>query len=428
VEQVDAAGDALISFGKGYGKHWVKTRNWCNLSLSDAQFAPPPRAAKSKAEPKPDVKSSTSFPALHRLPSTIPEETRKDGDASHYESSGAAKVDRQMRDLLDKKMDKTKLAATVLSKSQSENVVEFRWYLNTGRTGASPISQLSEADFMTELQSALENYGERREKAVDQNSQQDVWKQSWAFEMLEYMPEGPGTGAKGYALLLMPSFRHAAAITDDYVDRPAGWPILRMCGQVVAEAFSPTPGWLRSQLRAISQTGSSRSPGSSVSKGSKGSSKGSNVSGKGWTQADMAKREADKAAREAIRKKVEAGKAAANAKSKRLVLLKGIPEKIWESTTQRSSIKEKLEEFVKMVCKSSPSLPKHKFQLSFSSPKPAPSGCCWLEFDYDDQEEGPSVDMADSFSSGMSAIKPPYSGLEAETSKTRWAGNYNVRW
>lgn len=52
VAKVDDAGDAFIDFGEGFGKQWVKAKNFKYLTLSKTAFAPAPRAAAAEPAPK----------------------------------------------------------------------------------------------------------------------------------------------------------------------------------------------------------------------------------------------------------------------------------------------------------------------------------------------------------------------------------------
>merc|ERR1711862_827495 len=98
---------------------------------------------------------------------------------------------------------------------------------------------------------------------------------------------------------------------------------------------------------------------------------------------------------------------------RKIVRFEGIPLKVWASTALQLAAKGKIVNFVEDLCNDpqlSMPLDRSAFavKVSFSEPRPAPQGCCWVQFTFADE----NVDMASWLSRSMKLHpKLPWVGL-----------------
>jgi hypothetical protein len=444
VVKVDNDGDAFVDFGKF--KQWIKKRNFSKLKFGKSNV---------------DATSLDEFPSLgvsggqvkHRLPeqastasetsplgrtstvmSTIEEDETKDGAQKINMSTKAEKYmdqDRcsapsqstsgralsQSRKFLEKKIEDEEIKTSIknMSFTDRKRVVEIYWYLGTGGRDSN-ISRLSGNEFCQELKAAMENYAEKRKSS---NSQ--LWGRSWAVGLIDYRPEPDFGQKKGWALVLLQSQEQAEALILDYEERPAGWPIVSMCGQN-AWVQMPRPEWLSSRLRAVSSAGSSQSK--SMSNASHASMDYNADEIKKKRNADIEARRKLKEARDAKLEAAMLRKKEKDSERRKLISIMGIPEDLWGSSSQTQHIKETIVTFVDTLCAHPPGeplpLPRSAFriQASFKVPRQAKRGCCYLAFDYSDE----TADMASWLVSSMQGQPQlPWGTLCAElAASSRW--------
>jgi len=332
--------------------------------------------------------------------SSIDEEQEKLSEARVHVTKTSQKLHRQAlqdedqsRKLLNKKMDKTKVAD--MTEEERGRILELTWDLQYFKGSGmqrervdSDISKLTEEEFATDLTQAIANYEQNRKVKKDIEEDPDRahlcnWVHPEIEQIIEFVPQ-PELVAQGsskpfyraYALVQFKTVEQARQLSEDYVHHPSIWPILRLRGQWVPEARMPPVGFLMSRLKALSSAGSS-----------KPKSNASNKSGylaaedfKKQREAEKTKREAEQLVREK-QKEAQRQKQELREKFRRsLVRVSGIPSDKWDSTSQIDAIKSDIKALVNKMAQTVAAPQEFEFQVSFSNPTQARRGSAWVTF------------------------------------------------
>eukprot|EP00931_Biecheleriopsis_adriatica_P100903 TRINITY_DN76139_c0_g1_i1.p1 TRINITY_DN76139_c0_g1~~TRINITY_DN76139_c0_g1_i1.p1 ORF type:complete len:602 (-),score=134.20 TRINITY_DN76139_c0_g1_i1:105-1823(-) len=313
-------------------------------------------------------KQGTGASAAMRLAAVAAEERR----AAEETSAANAAIARQVLGR----------PAHELRRQAYDRVVEFywdkvTWTWNKGRAefGAnSPICELSEEDFEQELISALKKLCEAHSDLSEPGIE----------DVLVYEPDPAkkkGKEPKPHALVLFKSLDDVQHLEHIYqlhwnADDRRQVPVLTMKGQKVL-IQRPNPDYVR---RAASSLGHSEN--------------GTEKAGSEHSHSSTAQSEYRNST----------------------LLFSNIPEAMHVSMSQKPATKQAIENWVSSVLDAPPAIPVSRdafsFSASFSEPRKAPYGCCWLTFKY--VVEGKRISAEDGKAYSLQAFRNLYKDKKAD--------------
>jgi len=275
------------------------------------------------------------------------------------------------RGFLNTKADKLELQS--LSEEAKDRVVEITWpkEYSSGYPlvmTESPISQLDQTGFVTNLMEAIQNYADQRPgklKEKFKGTEYEAWVHPKIEKVIDYCPgldsgtKGKGKGtptksgyAKGFAFVMCETKEQADQLCTEYSNRTAAWPILKICGQNIEE------------VRRNQQVLNNRIKATPSKSGSKS---GSSTTGRS---------EYNPSAQIAARQR----QIAQESYAKSLVRISGIRKDVWLDTSRIDDMKDQIKKLVSKVNARCPPPEEIRFQVSFSNPTKAKKGNAWVTF------------------------------------------------